>query len=134
MAKKFSAQIFDLTLKYKQRTDRVTRQAFQEVLSEATRDIYHGGRMRVDTGFLRSSLKVQSGSMPSGPTKGRKDTSYPEPDIALQIARTRLGGTIYAGWTADYARPRESIDGFAESAAQKWQQFVRQAVLEVGGK
>ena len=40
------------------------------------------------------------------------------------IAGAEIGDTVYVGWTANYARPREYRDGFLASAAQKWPDFV----------
>ena len=66
MAKSFSAQVDDWIAKSERLSMAVLQQATQAVINEANTPVAKGGRMRVDTGFLRNSLKANIGSMPSG--------------------------------------------------------------------
>jgi len=122
----------------------VTRIAVSSVIEDAQTVKAKGGKMRVDTGFLRASGLASLNTLPSGPSKGRKRTPteigvLPEYSIFgeslnLVLAKMKLGDTFYWGWTANYARYREIYDGFLDTALQKWQQFVDDAVKKVGGK
>jgi len=89
-----------------------------------------GGRMRVDTGFLRSSGVAALNAVPRGPTRGEKDKTYTWDGQALLtvLMKMKLGDTFYFGWTAHYARYREVFDGFVIGATGKWQQIVDEQV------
>lgn len=89
-----------------------------------------GGRMRVDTGFLRASGAISYTGMPTGPERGEPDQRY---DYEVSVTRDKLetlelGNTIYFGWTASYARIREAYDGFLEGALQNWSKYVNRNV------
>jgi hypothetical protein len=128
MAKKFSAQVDDWIAKSERLSMAVLQQATQAVINEANTPVAKGGRMRVDTGFLRNSLKASIGSMPSGASApGNWDDS----EVVLTLTRLQPGQVFYAGWTANYARPREHFDGFLRMATQKWQQQVDAAARQL---
>lgn len=129
MAKSFSAQLDAWAKKVEGRATTILRESAQRTLEDANRPTAQGGRMRVDTGFLRSSLAASLDGMPSGPS--RPDEGRGDPgEVAMTIARANIGDTIFAGWTANYARPREAKDGFLEAAAQKWPRTVREVTAE----
>lgn len=94
-----------------------------------------GGRMRVDTGFLRASGQASLNGMPQGPTRGDPDKTYPYDtgSVILAIGTLQLGATFYFGWTAAYARIREAYDGFLEAAVQKWPIFVARNTETIKG-
>ena len=128
MAKTFSAQVDDWIAKSERLSLAVLQQATQAVINEANTPVAKGGRMRVDTGFLRNSLKASIGSMPSGASSpGNWDDS----EVVLTLTRLQPGQVFYAGWTANYARPREHYDGFLRMAAQKWQEQVDAAARQL---
>ena len=75
----------------------VARQSIQDVCEDAQRTKSTGGRMPVDTGFLRNSFTAGvDGAALSG------DVAYLAAINGLQI-----GDTFNAGWTAAYARRME---------------------------
>ncbi len=84
--------------------------------------------MRVDTGFLRASGQASLTGLPSGPSD--KSEAPGQFDYTFVLAQARLGGTIWFGWTANYAIYREFQDGFMRSAAQNWQDIVAQVARE----
>ena len=128
MAKTFSAQVDDWIAKSERLSMAVLQQATQAVINEANTPVAKGGRMRVDTGFLRNSLKANIGSMPSGASSpGNWDDS----EVVLTLIRMQPGQVFYAGWTANYARPREHYDGFLRMATQKWQDQVDAAARQL---
>jgi len=120
-AESFSAQVNAYVSETIERSTAVFKQSAQDVIADAQTPTGKGGRMRVDTGFLRNSHV----SGLNGSTSLSGADSY-----VLTIAGAKLGDSITGGWTADYAIPREfgargqAPDFFARGAAQKWQQFV----------
>lgn len=90
-----------------------------------------GGKMPVDTGFLRASMAVSFDGMPAGPSRGGPKTAYPyDSEYVLQLTNFTPGRTIYAGWTAEYAIFAEERYGFMRSAAMNWQQIVDEVAGE----
>lgn len=134
MAKTFSADVDAWTRKSQDRMLRVAKTATLAVIEDAQRPVAKGGRMRVDTGFLRASGQVSLTGMPVGPSRAT-DTVFDNPDddpnVILTIGRAQLGDTIWFGWTANYAIYREAHDGFLGIAVQKWQELVDAAVRKV---
>jgi hypothetical protein len=98
-----------------------------------------GGRMRVDTGFLRASLMAVIGepnfAVRANPG-GDGVYSYSEGAISLVIAGASIEDTISVVYTANYARPREygargqAPDAFVRTAAQQWQRIVSEVAVE----
>lgn len=94
-----------------------------------------GGRMRVDTGFLRATGQVSLNGMPTGPNRKPKDAApnsfrWESSGMQATIKGAELGATIFWGWTASYAPYREAYDGFMYSVLQRWQQIVDGVVAE----
>ena len=129
MAKSFSAQVDDWIAKSERLSMAVLQQATQAVINEANTPVAKGGRMRVDTGFLRNSLKANIGSMPSGESSEGDD--WDDSEVVLTLTRLQPGQVFYAGWTANYAEYREHYDGFLRLAAQKWQARVSTAARQL---
>lgn len=126
-----ATQNIDVTLtawarKTQQRMEAIWKQSTQAVADDANTPVAKGGRMHVDTGFLRASQSVSLTGMPSGPVRGAKDQKYDtQPDVtAAKIAGAKIGQTIFVGWTANYAQARENKDAFMRMATQKWPQTV----------
>lgn len=141
----FSEQIAAFNRKTEKRLRAASRTAVQETLAEASVPRGKGGRLRVDTGFLRSSLQASLDGMPSGPTTNEDDTDYGDGEIeglpAKQVAGEFVGITLlrwdpntgesfFAGWTASYSRPREAKDGFLRGAVENWPDHVERAARE----
>lgn len=132
MVKKFSATLDEWARKSKNRMNAINRQSIQDVIDDAQTPLAKGGRMHVDTGFLRASGSASNTGMPSGPVRGDSNVpNYYSPDsgaVETVIAKTEIGTPFFFGWTAAYARIREQKDAFLRLAAQKWPTFVRQNV------
>jgi len=88
-----------------------------------------GGKLPIETGFLRSSFAVSFDGMPSGPSRGvpKMIYAYDDSQVTLKLAGVEVGKTIYAGWCADYAIFAEERYGFCRSAGANWQQIVSAA-------
>jgi Bacteriophage HK97-gp10, putative tail-component len=117
----FTAQIKAFADRSKEKIEAVVKQSAQEVFSIAQTPIGQGGRMPVDTGFLRNSLAAEL----NGATVGGGADAY-----VLAVAGMELGDVIFAGWTANYARFQEygtsAMAGnfYMLGAAQQWQAIV----------
>ena len=129
---RFTDQVNAFIRKAEDRQEAIVKTSIQETVAHAQVPMGAGGKMRIDTGFLRSSLAASIGSMPIGETKGDPSGTYNYDGtaVALTIFGLNMGETFYAGWTANYARPREATDGFMRSAAMQWGTIVTQATIE----
>lgn len=123
----FTAQIKAFADRTQEKIEAVVKQSAQEVFSIAQTPKAQGGRMPVSTGFLRNSLIASL----NGSTVGGGADAY-----VLAVAGAELGDTIFAGWTANYARFMEygtsktTANFFMLSAAQQWGAIVeRNAAL-----
>lgn len=137
MAGSFDAVIDRVVADTKNKMLAVVKNSIQEVVEEAQTPIAKGGKMVVDTGFLRLSGQAQLNQIPSGPIRGRHRTASDGdgvlPEYAVSdkadyilptLARMKIGDTFYFGWTAIYALQQEIYHGFMESAVMNWQQIV----------
>jgi hypothetical protein len=126
MAKTFQAQVDAIVLATDKRMTALMRESLQDVIELAQTPTAKGGKMRVDTGFLRASGQPSLNGMPSGPARGEPTGSYAfnEQTVQLTLAKLTLGAVFYFGWTAAYAKYREAYDGFLESAVMRWPSIV----------
>lgn len=117
--------------KVKARNLAVARFAIEALAEEAQKPRPRGGRLPVDTGFLRASFASAIGQMPSGPSMpgGAVDfTDWDGDALTLTLANMRPGDTVFLGWTAKYARKMEERYAYMKGAAAGWQGFVDRAV------
>lgn len=112
------------------RTDAIFRQSIQDLINDAQTPSAKGGRMRVDTGFLRASGQLSLTGMPSGPPRNETGAPHVWNDAAVSttLAGASPGETVYFGWTAAYAKYREAYDGFLIGAIYNWQNIVNRNV------
>jgi hypothetical protein len=143
----FTAQIDAWATKVEKRLEFVFKEAAQRVIEDMQRvgpsvanpDGGAGGHMPVDTGFLRASLVVSINSIDAGIKVAPKDVwthTYDESGTTMIILGAKLGDSIFAVYTAAYARRMEYEGaggtgyGFVRLAAQKWQSVVATVVRE----
>lgn len=135
MVDKFETQIDKFVVDTEKKLLAVVKESIKEVVLDAQTPVSKGGKMRVDTGFLRWSGIATLNELPRGISKGRRRRAGEvgplaeynkevETNINLVLLKMKMGDVFYFGWTAKYARHREMYDGFLESALQKWQYFV----------
>jgi len=127
----FSKQVERHVRKYKKIMPTVAKQSAQEVVAKAQLHNKKGGRMRIDTGFLRASIVAGIGSMPTGQTKGEPDKNYVYTGHGLAATLIRWNPateSLFVGWTANYARAREATDGFMRGASEEWSGIVERVV------
>ena len=136
MADSFSTQVDKFVVDSEAKLLAVTQTAIESMIEESQTPVGQGGRMRVDTGFLRSSGLASLEHIPSGPGKGEKSGfySWTGSPLAVVLAKMKIGDTFYWGWTANYAKYREAYDGFMEAALMNWQRHVDAAVAKLKGR
>lgn len=130
----FAASVGDWAQEVEGAIEAVFKESVQELVSIAQTPRAAGGRMRVDTGFLRASLLASTSMMPAiNPSAKPSDGgsyAYSGAEISAVIAGSDLGQTIWLGYTAAYAGYREygargqTPDAFVRTAAQKWPAIV----------
>lgn len=128
----FSKQVGGFTQQYRRRMHFIAKTAVQEMATEASIPIAQGGRMPVDTSFLRSSLLAAFDGPPQGPTEGVPITGSP---LAATLIRwDPLTQVFWMGWTAHYASLMELRYGFRTGASERWDTFVQRAASEATKK
>jgi len=136
----FAATVSAWAAKTKERMAEVRLQAAQDIVEIMQTPVAKGGRMRVDTGFLRASLQGQVGMgafTPKDKPPGVKKFSYDPEPINLVLLNAGPAETVTVGYTARYAAAREygargqPPDGFVRMAAQQWQRVVSEAATRI---
>ena len=133
MATSFETQVDKFVANTNEKMVAVMRDAINETVQNMQTPVSKGGKMRVDTGFLRASGVANLGRMPSGPGENptRKPYMWSSGSLESTLAKMKLGDVFYWGWTAKYAKYREAYDGFMESALQNWQNQVNLSVAKL---
>ena len=110
-----------------ERLNAVFRTAAQDIAREVQTPRAKGGKLPVDTAFLRNSFAADINTTPSGDG----NSSYSAGPISIVIGRARIGDRVVFGWGANYAVYMEARYGFLRGAAQNWQQIVDKAAKKV---
>jgi hypothetical protein len=129
----FGTDVNAWVLETEERLNAVFRGAAQEVISEMQKPRSEGGHMRIDTGFLRASMQVtvNGGVVPASRPNPGGAFAYNPQVASLAIAGAKIGDTITASYSANYAPMREygtagqAPDGFVRMAAAQWQVIVQ---------
>lgn len=136
----FNATIDKFVAKTQENMLAVVKNSIQELVQDAQTPRSKGGKMPVDTGFLRFSGTATLNQLPSGQTLGRERLEGEEgvlSEYAVSnnasyvtdiITKMKIGDTFYFGWTALYARRQEIYNGFMESAVMNWQNIVNKQI------
>lgn len=135
MARKpLGQQLSEITRKYEVMLEATAKEAAQSLVEEVQTPRPKGGKLPVDTSFLRNSMSGALNSTPSGPaTKpaGYTQTDWDASPILLVINRVKIGDRLVLGYTANYAPYMEARYAFVRSAAQNWNQHVDKAARKV---
>lgn len=122
----------------------VMRGSLRDMIEDMQKKRADGGRMRVDTGFLRASGRGALDGWPSG--NGQKPADAPTgqytgvydnwegSSLNVVLLDMKLGDTFYWGWVANYAPTREVYDGFMDAPIQNWQGYVNKRVEVYRGR
>lgn len=137
----YSAQVDEQVAEAKALMLAVRRESVQRHIEIMQTPLGAGGNLRVDTGFLRASLRTAIGSANFAITYKPDDENarytFDPSDVSLVIAGAEIDDPIEAVYTANYARPREygargqPGDRWVGLAAQRWVQTVESVVAEV---
>ena len=152
MTQSFSAQVHEIVLRNSALMEVIAKESTQRLIHIAQTPKTKGGKMPLDTGFLRASGRLSLTGMPTGPTRGEKAAgrrakgrgkkakaanaarqTYSAPD-SLTITGFALGMSLFFGWTAVYARRQNLYSGFLDSAIRQWQKIVDDVVRDVRGR
>ena len=109
------------------RLEAVWKTAAQDIAKEIQTPRAKGGKMPVDTGFLRNSFAADVNKVPSG----NGSTAYTSGPISIVINRAKIGDTVVFGFASQYSIYMEAKYFFVRSAAQNWQQIVDKAAQKV---
>lgn len=145
MTKSFTDQVRDMVGDSKTALKGVVRASIQDVINEAQKpgpsvarpSGGKGGRMPVDTGFLRASGAGSLTGWPSGVSnkpanidRAELTYTYIDGDVRAEIAKLDIGDTFYFGWTAEYALALNVRYGFLDAALQNWPMYVNKRAKE----
>jgi hypothetical protein len=112
--KSLEAQLDAWTAKTLARTEAVIKTAVQDMTTEMQTPRSKGGRLPVDTGFLRNSI-LGNGVAP-----------------VIGLTRWNIESEPYTlGWTANYAIYMDARYGFFRLGIQNWPQHVQRAITKV---
>lgn len=135
---KFSATVDAWARESEARLLAVYRFALSDMVNDMQVSRAKGGRMRVDTGFLRASGVAALNTIPSGNGQRPADApvgqytgvydTWDGQQLEAVLSEMNLGDTFYFGWVANYADVREVYDGFMDIPLQNWQGYVNSAV------
>lgn len=129
---KFSTQVKNWGDRTKDVNLLIMKQSLRDMLQNAQRPVRTGGRMPVDTGFLRNSLQagLNASTAFSGPI---------EPGQYLRVIdQLKAGDTFVAAWMAPYAgfvefgTTGQPARRFLGAAMAQWSFFVKQNTTRFG--
>lgn len=123
----FGKTVSDWVKRQELAMEAVVKEAAQDLAEDVTTPRAKGGRLPVDTGFLRNSIAAAVNSIPSGEPS---DVFDMQPTI-LAINKVKAGDRLVIGFTAEYARAMEFKYFFVRSAAQNWPTHVTNATKRV---
>lgn len=135
MAQGFAATVTAWVEATKERKEAVRKGSAQAIIALMQTPRSQGGNLRLDTGFLRSSLVVTtSTALPAVQFKpdGVERFTYDAAATSLVIAGAAPSDPITAVYVSNYALPREfgsrgqPGDRWVALAAQRWQQVVNE--------
>lgn len=115
----------------------IFKQSLQDLIESANKPVKAGGKMPVNTGFLRASSCASINSVPRGEIRGRHRVKGETGEIYKlnsssaiipTIIKIKTGDTFYFGWSAIYAPSMNLKYGFMDSAVQNWNRFVKKNI------
>ena len=115
------------TAKSQARLEAVWKTAAQDIAREVQTPRAKGGKLPVDTAFMRNSFAADINTTPSGDG----NSSYSAGPISIVIGRARIGDRVVFGWSSEYSIYMEARFAFLRSAAQNWQQIVDKSAQKV---
>jgi hypothetical protein len=138
-SKSFTAQVDDIVRECEKRQIALVRESNKRLAERVQTPVAKGGKMRVDTGFLRSTGQMSLNGLPQGPIRPPESGNagsgvrfrYTSTSVTTALAGFRMGQPIFFGWSAEYAAAREVFDAFLESGLMDWQKIVDEVTNEI---
>lgn len=135
----FSASIASWVAKSEKLIEAVVKESSQRVVNEMQKSRASGGRIPVDTGFLRASLvpSINVTAVTLRENAGGVVSGDPDSQVALKLAGMKLGDTFYAVYGANYAAAvnygsqGRAPAGFVEGATSQWSTIVNSVTIEL---
>lgn len=134
----FAADVSAMVDRTEQKMLDVMRASLNDLVVNMQTPVAKGGRMRVDTGWLRASGRASLEGMPSGQGARPSDApvgqytgvydNFDGSALNAVLLDMEFGDTFYWGWVANYAQYRELYDGFMEASIQHWPRYVAFAI------
>ena len=129
----FAADVSAMVDRTEQKMLDVMRASLNDLVVNMQEPVGKGGRMRVQTGWLRNSGRASLEGWPTGEGARPSDAlpgQYQWDGKALNavLLSMEFGDTFYWGWVANYAQYRELYDGFMEASIQHWPRYVAFAI------
>lgn len=136
MAKTFGAQVHQIIRRNSALMTMVAQESTQRLIHIVQTPKGKGGKLPLDTGFLRASGRTSYTGMPTGPVRGRDREEGEAGEIysapaAVTLAGFKLGTAVFFGWTAIYARRQNLYSGFLDSGIRQWQKIVDGVVRDL---
>ncbi len=133
------ADIESFITKSEDRLLAVMRGSLRDMIEDMQVPVAKGGRMRVDTGFLRASGRASLDGWPSGDGTRPADAlpgqfEWNGEALNATLLQMKLGDTFHWGWVANYAEVREVYDGFMDAPLQNWQGYVTKRSEQYRGR
>jgi hypothetical protein len=132
----FSADISDWVMQTKERIEAVAKESAQRVVERA-QDYISGDLVKVQTGFLRASLRgSNTPGIPLIDNKTGQDVSYDGGTITLTINNWKMGEPLYLMYGANYAAAvhngtwKMSPRPWVTLSAMAWPHIVEQVTEE----
>jgi hypothetical protein len=117
----------------------VFKKSCEVVINTMQITVNEGGNMPIDTGFLRASLLATLNAPTNKVTFRDSDVgvhTWSSEQVTLVILSAKLGDSVYAIYTANYAGFQEygsqgrAGRGFVRLAAQRWPRIVDDVVRQ----
>ena len=133
----FDLKVSKVCLELKEELLGAVKNAIRNTVEEAQKPRNDGGKMPVDTGFLRWSGTASLNKVPTGLLEGRLRGKgevgvLPEYKLGNEggkmlntcLIDMKVGDTFYFAWTARYAYYQEMKCGFMESAVMNFGSYL----------
>ena len=122
MANYTLATLNEWAQKSEERMEATIKTALQDMHEDVQQPIAKGGRMPVDTGFLRNSAGA---ALNSAPATGSANA------VGVVINRLQIGDVFQFGWGANYAPYMNNRYGYLDLPVQDWEGYVFRAIQKI---
>ena len=117
----------------------LVRQSAQDVEQAASTPRAAGGRMPIDTGFLRNSVVTTVDGSTPGPTgiglsRDQRFASLGHPNTQAALSQAQVGNIIMLTWTAFYAAYVEHNTMFMRGAIEMWDAIVEENARAIASR